>query len=155
MLDDRARLLDLVASLALAIDMRRWDDVLDCFAPRVRVDYTSLFGGEAATLTRNDLVAGWQGLVPGFTRTQHTIGSVLVRVDGGGASALAPVIGHHFLTDPSPPDGDCWVVGGRYEWTFTRADGTWRIDAMTLAAAWQQGNAALPQLARERLSASA
>jgi hypothetical protein len=118
----------------------------------VTVDYTSLWGGEPATMTAADLMRGWKALVPGFTRTQHTIGIPLIEVDGEKAQANAPVIGHHFIDDPAPPGGRSWVVGGRYLWQLEKGPAGWRIAGLTLALAWQEGNADLPKLAAERLT---
>lgn len=138
------------ARMGLLVDRRDWAAAEALFAPEVRVDYTSLFGGEAQVMAGSGLIRSWRGLVPGFTRTQHTIGVPAVVVEGDRAEAMAPVIGHHFITDPAPAGGDTWLVGGRYEWTFARIGESWCITALTLANAWQQGNADLPRLAAER-----
>ncbi|MBU8540599.1 nuclear transport factor 2 family protein [Falsiroseomonas tokyonensis] len=138
------------ARMGLLVDLRDWAAAEALFAPEVRLDYTSLFGGAAQAMSAGALIQAWRGLVPGFTRTQHTIGLPAVEVAGEEAWAMAPVLGHHFITDPAPEGGDTWLVGGRYEWRFTRIGGSWRIAALTLANAWQQGNAELPRLAAER-----
>lgn len=141
------------ARMALLVDRRDWAAAEALFAPEVRVDYTSLFGGEARVLAGSELIRSWQGLVPGFTRTQHTIGLPAIEVEGDRATAMAPVIARHAITDPAPEGGDTWLVGGRYEWAFARIGGAWRITALTLADAWQDGNAGLPAIAAARASA--
>ena len=50
-------------------------------------------------------------------------------------------------------DGDStelWTAGGCYEIALVKGDAGWRIEALTLARAWQEGNLALPRIAAER-----
>jgi hypothetical protein len=149
-MDDRIDVAGAVGSLAVHVDARRWDELLALFAPRVRVDYVSLFGGEAQEVTREELVGGWRKLLPGFTRTCHVIGTPFVTVSGGTATATASVVAWHFVKAPELAGRDCWLVGGCYEMSFQRIDGAWRISALTLARAWAEGNLDLPKIAGER-----
>ena len=41
-----------IGALAVHVDARRWDALLELFAQNVQADWTSLFGGEAQALTR-------------------------------------------------------------------------------------------------------
>jgi len=48
----------------------RTDDLAEAaFADSVVIDYTSLWGGEPATITPAELMASWRGIVPGFDAT--------------------------------------------------------------------------------------
>lgn len=149
-MDDRFAILELTAAMGARVDARDWAALEALFAETVTVDYTSLWGGEPATMKAAELMAGWKGLVPGFTRTQHTIGVAAMEIAGDRATANAPVIGHHFIDDPAPAGGRSWVVGGRYFWELERKPESWRIMKLTLGAAWQEGNLDLPKLAGER-----
>jgi hypothetical protein len=151
-MDDRLAILELTAAMSAHVDTRDWLALEALFAETVTVDYTSLWGGEPSTMKAAELMAGWKGLVPGFTRTQHTIGIPSIVIDGDKAQANAPVIGHHFIDDPAPPGGSNWVVGGRYLWDLKKDAGRWRIAKLTLGSAWQEGNPDLPKLAAERLT---
>jgi hypothetical protein len=149
-MDERMDVASVIASLAVNVDARRWDDLLRLFAPQVRVDYVSLFGGEAQSVAREDLIGGWRTLLPGFTHTCHVIGAPVVTVSADTAEAAAPVVAWHFVKDADLAGHDCWQVGGCYEMSLRKIDGSWRIAALTLARAWAKGNLALPKIAADR-----
>jgi hypothetical protein len=143
-MSDVTEITTVVGALAVHVDAREWDAVLALFAPSVRVDYTSLFGGEAATTQREQLIAQWRGLLPGFTRTTHLIGAPLVSIATDTATVRASVVAWHFIDDAH------WIACGCYEMELRRIDGAWRITSLTLARAWQQGDAELPKAAAAR-----
>jgi hypothetical protein len=153
--DDRNEIADRIGALAVHMDARRWNDLLELFAPEVQADWTSLFGGEPQFLKREQLIANWCQLLPGFTRTTHLIGPPTIVVTGENAKASASVAAWHFLKEPGLEGNDLWLVGGCYEIKFAKRDGAWRITAMTLARAWAEGNQNLPGLAGERATQSA
>jgi ketosteroid isomerase-like protein len=146
---DRDSVLNTVAALAMAVDGHDWAVLDRLFTPEVAIDYTSLFGGEPATQPRAQLIAGWQGLLPGFSHTHHMIGQAQVRQDGDVAHVRAPVIAWHVCSD-LPEAERTWQVAGRYEIGLERQDGQWLIASLTLAAAWSSGNDGLPAIAAER-----
>lgn len=153
-MDDRCDIADRIGALAVHVDTRHWDQILDLFAPQVDVDYTSLFGGEPQSLARDQLVDGWRRLLPGFTRTTHVIGYPTIAVNGPSAHASASVVAWHFIKDPALNGNDLWLVGGCYEMTFEKVRNRWRITKLTLARAWAEGNPDLPRLAGERAARS-
>ncbi len=143
-----------VGALAARVDARDWDGLLALFTPQVRVDYTSLFGGDAQVTEREALIGQWRGLLPGFTHTTHLIGVPAIEIDGDRASVCASVVAWHFVREPELADNDLWLVGGCYEMTMQRIDGAWRIAELTLARAWSDGNLELPKLAAARAAAT-
>jgi hypothetical protein len=149
-MDDRMEIAGVIGSLAVHVDARHWEDLLALFAPEVQVDYTSLFGGEAQPIAREDLIGGWRKLLPGFTRTCHVIGTPVISLSGETARAAASVVAWHFVKVIELAGRDCWLVGGRYEMALKKIDGFWRITALTLANAWAEGNLDLPRIAGER-----
>jgi SnoaL-like domain len=150
-MDERAEVVNTVAALGLCADALRWNDLLALFTSKVTVDYTSLFGGEVQSTTKEDLIAGWQALLPGFTRTQHLIGAVRVTVSKDVAYAEAPVVAWHVVEDPALGGKGTWQVGGRYEMQVENHAGQWCIRALTLAGAWAEGNLDLPRIAARRV----
>lgn len=154
-MSDRCDIADRIGALAVHVDARRWDQLLELLAPRVDVDYTSLFGGDPESLAREQLVDGWRRLLPGFTRTTHVIGCPTIAVNGRTAHASASVVAWHFIKDPALDGKDVWLVGGCYEMTFEKAGDVWRIAKLTLARAWAEGNTDLPRLAGERTAQTA
>jgi hypothetical protein len=149
-MDDRNHLANIIGSLAVHVDGQHWTELLALFAPRIRVDYTSLFGGEPQATTREELIGGWRKLLPGFTRTCHVIGVPAVTLSGDTAQAAASVVAWHFVREPELAGRDCWLVGGCYEIGFAKIDGVWHIASLTLARAWAEGNLDLPGIAGER-----
>ena len=127
---------DVVTRLMHAIDARDWDAVRATCADRVRIDYTSMWGGEPQTATIDELLVGWRALIDGFPATQHLIGPI-VTVDG---RLHTHVRASHWL------DGEVWTVYGHY---IARVEGG-RITEFTLQAYQQEGNLELPARARAR-----
>lgn len=153
MTDEHSMIASHVGALATLVDARRWDDLLDLFAPQVTADWTSLFGGELQVLTREQLVANWRQLLPGFARTTHVISVPTIAIAGDVAQASASVIAWHLLATPAA-DSDLWLVGGCYEFVFVRQNGSWRFSSLTLARAWSHGNQDAPRVASERVAAT-
>jgi SnoaL-like domain len=141
-----------IATMLNAIDALDWSTVRAAFAPRVAVDYTSLFGGSAETLAIDALLERWRGLLPGFEATQHLIGPVMVTENGGGAAtAEAQVRGYHYISGAE--DGAVWMAAGRYRFTMQQRDGEWKIGGITFQLAYQEGNLGLPGIAQARVAA--
>jgi hypothetical protein len=117
-----------------AVDDLDWKTVRSLLADEVRTDYTSLFGGEATTTSGDELVAQWQGLMPGFAATQHLTGPV-VETDGVAETHLQA---HHWMAD-----GRRWVVYAHY--IAVIEDG--RVADLTLRLHRQEGDTDLPAAA--------
>ena len=145
---DRLAIADVVASVAYLADARDWDALRTLYADSVRVDYTSLNGGEPATVQADELIASWRGLLPGFDATQHLLGPVLVELDGDRAVARTHVRALHRIAGAE--GGEEWVVGGHYTYSLARQGDRWVVTDHTLGNAYQQGNIALPGLAQGR-----
>jgi SnoaL-like domain len=140
---------ELLPRMLHAIDALDWPAVRAALADQVRVDYTSLSGGEPETLPGGDLIARWQGLLPGFDATQHLIGPVVLTGDSGaGVRADTHVRGYHHIHGPD--GGQTWAVHGHY--TARLAGG--KITELTLRVFYQEGNLGLPTIATERATTS-
>ncbi len=129
-------IINTVNQMALTADQRDWSVCRSCFADEVFVDYTSLAGGEPATIPADALIESWQGLLPGFTATQHLIGSHVVDIQNDDAECQAHFQSAHILDDEQ------WVLGGMYHFRLTHNEGTWKIAAITMTALWSVGDQA-------------
>lgn len=145
---DATRIRQTITALICAVDLRDFAAAERLFAPRVRVDYTSLWGGEAAEMAREELLAGWRSLVPGFDATWHELGAIEVQLEQQKAGASCPVAARHWI------GSEIWLPKGRYEFALTRSD-SWRIAAMKLVLMEEIGSRALVEKARARVSAIA
>jgi hypothetical protein len=133
---------EVLTRLLHAIDALDWTTIRDAFADEVRVDYTSLWGGEPETLTADDLIARWKGLLPGFDATQHLTGPILLTPEDDAAVRVdTHVRGYHYMRDPS--GNELWAVHGHY---VARIEAG-RITALTLQVFYQEGNPDLPAVA--------
>ena len=139
---------DVLTRLLFAVDAVDWDTVRDGLAAEVRVDYTSMAGGEPETLPAGKLIARWQSLLPGFDTTQHLTGPVLLTEDGGpGLRADTHLVAWHRIAGAD--GGETWTLRGHY--TARLDDG--KITMLTLQVFGQEGNLGLPELAVRRAAA--
>ena len=141
---ESAKVIALVSSIPLAVDLARYDLAEAAFAPEVVIDYTSLWGGEPQRMTPGALMDAWRGLVPGFNATRHELKDVGAQVDGDRATATAFVDARHWI------GGALWRPIGAYRWMLSRVDGRWKVTAMTFAMTREVGDRGLVAIAAER-----
>lgn len=56
------------------IDLKSYDGLVnDVYAPRVVIDYTSMFGGNPMETTGKDWVESLKPMMSGFDSTQHIV----------------------------------------------------------------------------------
>ncbi|KAK0230274.1 hypothetical protein IW262DRAFT_1453178 [Armillaria fumosa] len=140
----------------LYIDLLRWDDLeKDVFTDNIRMDYTSLFGGEVVDVKSKDQIEAWKGLFNRVEKSQHLSTYAYFRflLDRGlqGYSSLfidlaqpdsAPSpnkvqVYANYLVTLVPKDGEQKLVqsGGRYTMEVSRiipSDGgnPWRMSSI-------------------------
>jgi hypothetical protein len=146
---ETARVITVVSSIPLAVDLAAYDLAGQAFAPEVVIDYTSLWGGEPATMTPAALMTAWRGIVPGFDATWHELSDISATVTGNTATATALVDGRHWIGD------QLWRPVGTYHWDLARLDGAWRVTRMEFAITAEIGDRAVATLAMERAAALA
>jgi hypothetical protein len=144
---ETARVIQLVSSIPLAVDLANYDLAEAAFAPSIMIDYTSLWGGEPQTMTPAALMTGWRGIVPGFDATFHALSDVKATVTGDSAAATAAVDGRHWIGDR------LWRPIGTYHWDLVRIDGRWKVTRMVFAMTQEIGDRALAAEAMERAKA--
>jgi hypothetical protein len=125
-----------ILALICDVDLLQLEAAERLFAPRVEVDYTSLWGGTPATMTPAQLVGSWRGLLPGFDATWHELGEIEVRVAGSSARAFCSVAARHWIGNAM------WLPKGRYEFTLVKTN-IWRISQMRLVLTEELGDRAL------------
>jgi len=139
-IEDETAIRQIVVGVSHEIDHRRWPELRALFAETVRVDYTSLFGGEPQSLRADDLISTWQTRLTSIEATQHLLGPIAVAVQGPRAIATCHVRAYHRL--PRAPGGPEWMVAGHYIFELTNNAG-WKIDRMKLETLYQTGNTRL------------
>jgi hypothetical protein len=137
---ETSRVISVVSSIPLAVDLAAYDLAERAFANPVVVDYTSLWGGQPNTMTPAELMTAWRGIVPGFTATWHELSDVRASVNGERARATAFVDGRHWL------DGQLWRPVGTYEWDLVKRDGRWQVTRMAFKMTQEIGDRAVAAL---------
>jgi hypothetical protein len=139
-IEDRYQVETAVSRLGRLVDDRDWDGLTGLLAETVEVDYTSLWGGEPEKVAREVLIGRWRDLLTKLDATQHVITNVLPEITGDTATVTANVVAVHRRTVST--GGPLWTVGGTYHIRLGRGD-AWRIESITLRAAWTDGNLAI------------
>jgi hypothetical protein len=144
---DRAEVTELPARMAWNLDHCDWSDMHELFTDDVRVDYTSLNGGEPVTVPRKELIEKWRGNREGLAATQHLVANQLVRITGDKATVTAMFQATHVL--PNAYGGPIWTLGGKYRYGMVRQSDGWRMNSITMNIIWADGNRHIRDLALE------
>lgn len=145
---EAAKVISVVSSIPLAVDLANYALAENAFAPRIVIDYTSLWGGSPNTMTPAELMTAWRGIVPGFDATWHELSDVRARVSGNSATATAAVDGRHWLGDA------LWRPIGTYEWELEKRNGQWKVTRMVFKMTREIGDRALAAQAMDRAKAA-
>lgn len=131
-----------VIGLFVATDQRDWQAVEQSFNTEVVLDYSSMNGAPAATLSPEQITTAWKGILPGFEHTHHQLGNMSVSENGDKAQVFCYGTASHYLQDEA---GNIWWVVGTYNFDLIKEkDGTWKITSMKFNYKYQDGNTTLP-----------
>lgn len=144
---EASRVISVVSSIPLAVDLADYALAERAFAPSVVIDYTSLWGGQPNKMTPQELMTAWRGIVPGFDATWHELSDVSAKIDGNRATATAFVDGRHWIGDT------LWRPVGRYDWNLEKMNGAWKVTTMTFKMTQEIGSRDLAAKAMERAKA--
>jgi SnoaL-like domain len=136
-----------------AIDLREWQAVRDAFADHVDIDYSSLFGVPAATVSSDEQIGAWRSFVGAFDATQHLTGPFVAAEREAEVLGSTSVRAYHRIA--ASTGGDTWMVAGLYRVRFVHRRAGWRIIGITLTIFYQDGNLDLPRIAGGRAAAPA
>ncbi|MEU4726303.1 nuclear transport factor 2 family protein [Nonomuraea dietziae] len=142
---ERQTVVEACTRMAWHADQREWEALKAVFADEVRLDYTSLNGGEPAVLSPGQIVDAWSQVLGGFDATQHLIANHLVTLEDDTAVCTASFQATHRLANPF--GAPLWTLGGTYRFDLLRADGVWKISGVRMTATWGDGNRELMALA--------
>ncbi len=147
-LADRLAIIEATTRMAWHVDRRDWDELEDVLADEVLLDYSSLSGGEPATLPRAQIIGSWVSVLGALDATQHLVSNHLVAIDGDTAVCTAAFQATHVLSNPH--GGPVWTLGGHYRFQLARAAASgWRITGVEMIADWASGNQRIMTLAAE------
>jgi hypothetical protein len=137
-MSDRTEIIELVDAIFDTVDAKNWDEAQALFESKVTVDFTSLNGGEPATISSAELVDGWrQGLHP-RKKSFHLVGHYRVTTDS--STGTAAVKGYAYNVLDAELGGGMWEVWGRYEIPVHHTPSGWRASGISFFAWHTRGD---------------
>ena len=136
--EDRSALRDLVEAYALAADAKDYEAIADCFTEGGRL--VLFYDPEAAEPTavrqgRAEILEA-MGNLARFTATSHLVGAHAARVEGDGATGTTTCVASHVSVKGE--SRRMLTMGIRYDDTFVRTEGGWRLEERRLVTLWQE-----------------
>lgn len=140
---DSQRLADELAAIRVtneidvAVDRKDWPKARSYFADELRVDFTSMSGGQPARMKADDLIAGWSTNLGPKKTSLHLRGNHLVTLNGDKAT----VYSHAYAWNRMEGNGDpLWEVWGHYVHELQRTSAGWKVTAFTFVKTNERGN---------------
>lgn len=135
---DELAVMRIATEIDVAVDRKDWPRARSFFADNVRVDFTSLVGGEPATIKSDDLITSWSGNLKGNKQSQHIRGGALVTLNGDKATVYSN--GYAWNKMPGGTDGDLWEVWGNYIHDMERTNTGWKVTGFTFNMVHERGS---------------
>ncbi|WP_342359120.1 nuclear transport factor 2 family protein [Terrarubrum flagellatum] len=134
---DELAIIRIANALDKAVDGKNWTKARSYFADQVRVDFSSLGAGPAATIPSDDLIGGWRANLGPKKTSLHVRGNHIVDIDGDSAV----ITSNGYAWNRMEGNGDpLWEVWGDYRYELKRIAGAWRITAFTFNMTHERGN---------------
>ena len=141
---EAARIVTTIDLLASLVDRGDFAALAGILADDVALDYTSLWGGAPTSLARDEVLAAWSGLLPGFDATRHVFGDYEIQHVADGAVVSGAGIATQWL------NGETWTVAGDYVWRLTQDGIDGRVSGIALHLVDEAGSRDLVTQAMER-----
>ena len=142
---DVTEIIRIADALDVAVDAKQWEQARAYFVDTIDIDFTSLTGGDPATIPAGALVAGWSGNLTAEKTSFHLRGNHQVTFTDVDNAVL---FSHGYAWNRMERGGlaenggdPLWEVWGTYEHGFVRTEDGWQINAMSFNATVQRGNA--------------
>jgi hypothetical protein len=133
-LDDllaRQEIADVIHRYARGIDRLDWNLVRSCYHPDAYDDHGAMKG------TVEEFIAQGQAFLLRFEATMHTLGNMLIEVDGDRARAETYAVAYHRERRDDGSGRDDWW-GIRYVDRFEKRNGGWKIAHRVVAQEWRR-----------------
>ncbi|MEM6986950.1 MAG: nuclear transport factor 2 family protein [Pseudomonadota bacterium] len=141
---DIAEMTRIANAIDTAVDAKDWTAARGHFVDTITVDFTSLVGGEPATIPADGLIAGWSSNLTAEKTSFHLRGNHQVSFSDADTATL---YSHGYAWNQLERGGlaenggnPLWEVWGHYTHSFTRTDAGWRVDGMAFTATAERGN---------------
>ncbi|MEL6837677.1 MAG: nuclear transport factor 2 family protein [Pseudomonadota bacterium] len=141
---DQAEMIRIANTIDAAVDAKDWTLARRYFTDEITVDFTSLTGGDPATIPADSLIAGWSGNLTNEKTSFHLRGNHRISLhDADNATMLSHGYAWNRMARGALDENGgeaLWEVWGTYEHGFTRTPDGWRVNAMTFIATAERGN---------------
>ncbi|XWN31668.1 MAG: nuclear transport factor 2 family protein [Devosia sp.] len=141
---DIAEMRRVADAIDAAVDGKDWPAARALFTDTIEVDFTSLIGGEPATIPADALIEGWSTNLTEAKTSFHMRSNHRVTFDGPDAAMMAShgYAWNRMEEGAAPENGGnpLWEVWGAYEHGFARTLEGWKVNRMTLTVSAQRGN---------------
>ncbi len=141
---DVAEMTRIADAIDSAVDAKDWTLARSFFIDEITVDFSSLVGGEPATIPADGLIAGWSGNLTAEKESFHLRGNHRVTFDGDDAATM---LSHGYAWNrmergalEENGGNPLWEVWGSYQHGFTRTDDGWKVNFMAFYATAERGN---------------
>lgn len=141
---DTAEMTRITDAIDAAVDAKDWVLARSYFTENITVDFSSLVGGEPATIPAGGLIAGWSSNLTAEKESFHLRGNHRVTFDGSDAAML---VSHGYAWNrmergalEENGGNPLWEVWGTYEHGFTRTEDGWKVNFMAFYATAERGS---------------
>ncbi len=145
---DRAEISDVFHRYALGVDTRDWVMFRSCFTYDVVADFSSIWPG-GIWAGADEWTAMGEKLINGLDATQHIITNHTHDIDGDTAKCTSYLHAQHVFKNDLGSNHN--VLAGYYTYDMVRTEDGWKIKKYSLTVTWATGNAAVFDMAAERL----
>jgi len=144
---EKDKIIQTFSAIFTGADEHNWTKVQNAMAADVLLDYSSLSGNPAATLTSEKIIDTWKGFLPGFDRTHHQLSEFEVEIDQAISTIHCLGKADHFIGK------EAWTVEGTYDAELELKNSNWVVTKLAFHLTRLTGNTTLPSEALKKVSA--
>jgi hypothetical protein len=137
-MSERTEIIELVDAIFDAVDAKDWDAAEALFDSKITADFSSLNGGEPATISATQLVDGWRQGLHARKKSFHLVGHYRITADGSTGTAAVKGYAYNVLDDGL--GGGMWEVWGAYEIPVRRTPEGWIATGLSFFAWHTRGD---------------
>lgn len=132
---DRAAIIDVATRYAVAVDLKKWDDLGACFTDEFELFLVSTGGW--VKVSREWLIDYARRTFANYDATQHISANHNISIAGDEAVCISTLNATHYVAND--PDGSIHRQIGYYRYELRRQP-EWKIYRMSQMLSWQEGN---------------
>ena len=137
-----------INALFSGADERNWVKVKSVLSQQVMLDYSSMTGAPASSVSPEQIVTAWSAFLPGFSRTNHQLSDFKVERKDREAVVTYSGKADHYLNE------SVWVVEGTYTTGVKLINGIWLITSLTFHLQKKSGDTTLPAIAQSNMASA-